>query len=273
MDDVEKKSSYNPAARASENRMSGIGLHCFPDFTAENPNNPRRVLPSEQKFQRIQYANAGSNCAGLDSGPEGQGSGNKKGSLSTAQLNEQAYQKGFTEGRIKGMIEAENTWHELSARKMEPILAGLQDALAQLENIRKETHRQIEKELVELSLAIAKQVICRETTIDSEIVLCVAREALSKVEDPGRIKIKMNPADLEFVNENQPLLSNLVDNMANVTLEAAEFVQRGGCIIETEMGEIDARIETQLQAVAESFRAAPEKTCKIESNIDKNNLL
>jgi flagellar assembly protein FliH len=131
--------------------------------------------------------------------------------------------------------------------------------MRQLENIRKETYRKIEKELVTLSLAIAKQVICREIAIDREIVLSVAREALAKVEDPGRIKIKMSSSDLQFVKENQPQFSNLVDNMENLTLEAAESVQSGGCIIETDMGEIDARIEKQLQAVEETFRAAMEK--------------
>jgi flagellar assembly protein FliH len=87
-------------------------------------------------------------------------------------------------------------------------------------------------------------------------VVCVAREALAKVEDPGRVKIKMSPCDLQFANETRSQLSNLIQNIENVTLEAAENIQNGGCIIETDLGEIDARIEKQLQAVEESFRTA-----------------
>jgi flagellar biosynthesis/type III secretory pathway protein FliH len=259
VDAEEKKSSYNSTPRMHQSRPTGIGLHNFPDIAGEDQGNQQRCLPSEGNFQRIQYQNAGSSCANLASGTDGKGGGSAKRSLSTAQLNEQAYQKGFTEGKIKGMIDAENTWHELAAKKLEPLTNGLQEAMRQLENIRKETYRKIEKELVTLSLAIAKQVICREIAIDREIVLSVAREALAKVEDPGRIKIKMSSSDLQFVKENQPQFSNLVDNMENLTLEAAESVQSGGCIIETDMGEIDARIEKQLQAVEETFRAAMEK--------------
>jgi flagellar assembly protein FliH len=139
-------------------------------------------------------------------------------------------------------------------------LISLQEALLKLNDIRNDTYRQIEREVVELALAIARQVICQEITIDREIVVCVAREALAKVEDPGRVKIKMSPSDLQFINETQSQLSNLIENIDNLTLEATESIQSGGCIIETDFGEIDARIEKQLQAVEESFRTALEKT-------------
>jgi len=109
-------------------------------------------------------------------------------------------------------------------------------------------------------LAIARQVICQEVAFNRDIVVCVAREALAKVEDPGRIKIKMSPSDLQFIKETRSQLSNMIENIDNVTLEAAENIQNGGCIIETDLGEIDARIEKQLQAVEESFRAAIAKT-------------
>jgi len=132
--------------------------------------------------------------------------------------------------------------------------------LEQFRNIRQEAYQRIEKEVVELALAIAKQVICREISLDREIVVCVAREALTKVDDPGKIKIKMSPSDLQFINETKYQLSNLIENIDNVTLEAEDSIQNGGCIIESDLGEIDARIEKQLQAVEESFRSVMEKS-------------
>jgi flagellar assembly protein FliH len=183
----------------------------------------------------------------------------RKGSISTAQLNEQAYQRGLADGREKGMIDAENSWQALAEKKIEPLLISLQEILLQLNNIRKDTYREIEKEVVELALAIAKQVICQEISIDRDIVVCVAREALAKVEYPGSVKIMLSPSDLQFVKETRSQLSNLIQNIENVTFEAAENIQSGGCIIETDLGEIDARIEKQLEAVAESFRTTMEK--------------
>ena len=114
---------------------------------------------------------------------------------------------------------------------------------------------------MELALAIARQVICREIEMDKEVVVGVAREALAKVEDPAEIKIKMNPADLQFINDAKIQFSELIGDIDNVTLEAEDNIQSGGCVIQTNLGEIDARIEKQIQAVEESFRTALEKSC------------
>ena len=261
MDDEEKRSLPKPAGRSFERRLSGTGLHCFPDIPAADSSGGRQCLPHEESFRRIQYDSLGENLSNRASQSDDDRTCDmRQGSITTAQLNEQAYQRGFLEGRKKGTMEAENQWHAVCEKKIEPVLNNLQEGLIQLNNIRKETYQEIEKEVVELALAIAKQVICQEITLNPDIVVCVAREALARVEDPGKVKIKMSPSDLEFIKETRSRLSDLIENIDNVTLEAEENVQSGGCIIETDLGEIDARIERQLQAVEESFRTAMDKS-------------
>lgn len=261
MDDVEKKSLSRPEQPSFESRLSGLGLHSFPDIPGDEPTSDRRCLPSKENFRRVKYDSIGNRPTEMASESDHDRTcGIRKGSVTTAQLNAQAYRSGFAAGLEKGMIDAENIWHAMGEKKIEPLLLNLQEALLQLNNIRKETYQEIEKEVVELALAIARQVICQEITLNRDIVVCVAREALAKVEDPGRIKIKMSPSDLKFIKETRSQLSDLMQNVDNVTLEAEENIQSGGCIIETDLGEIDARIERQLQAVEESFRNAMEKS-------------
>ncbi len=261
MGDEEKISLSKPEQRSLQSGFAGLGLHCFPDIQVAEKAAVRRCLPKEEIFQQIKYDNIGPNRTDMVSMSGDDRPRNiRKGSISTAQLNEQAYQRGFADGRKKATIEGEKSLHAQAQEKIIPLLASLQEGLLQLNTIRKETYLEIEKEAVELALAIAKQIICQEITIDREIVVCVAREALAKVEDPGKIKIKMSPSDLQFIKENRSHLSDIIDNIDNVAFEAVESIQSGGCIIETDLGEIDARIEKQLQAVEESFRTALEKT-------------
>ena len=179
--------------------------------------------------------------------------------MTADEREEQAYRKGFAEGKAQGLNEGQDTGLELGTQKIEPLISAIKEALIQLNTIREETYLQLEKEVVELALAIAQKVICREIATDKETVVCVAKEALAKVDDPGKVKIKMNPADLEFINQTKYQLANLIPDVNHVTFEAEENIQSGGCIIETELGEIDARIEKQLQAVKESFLGAMEK--------------
>ncbi len=250
----ERKSSYSGVNPAIQSRGIGCGLHNFPNIAGDDGKGRQRHLAAEESFKRVQYDNAGSGHPASPANYNGSGLLSKKGSLSTAQLITQAYNEGFTDGKREGLIEAENSWHELSAKKLEPVMKSFSEALLQFETIRAETYRQIEGEVVELSLAIARKVIGQQTTVDNTIVLEAVRNALAKVEEPGRIKIKINPADLAFVTENQSILSEMIENSENVRFEAVESIQIGGCVIETDLGEIDARIEKQLQAVDASFR-------------------
>ena len=260
MGDEEKRSLSESEHHPPEDRQTDLGLHCFPDIPDDQSTGARHCLPTEDNFRRVQYKSSEANQLKANLRPDDdRNCDRKKGSITTAQLNEHAYQRGFADGRQKGMADAETKWTSLEMQKIEPLLMSLQEVLSQLNDIRKKTYQQIEREVVDLALAIARQIICQEVTLNRDIVACVAREALAKVEDPGRIKIKMNPSDLEFINKTRSQLNDLLQDIDNVTLEAEEKIQCGGCIIETDLGEIDARIERQLQAVQESFQDAIEK--------------
>ena len=251
----EKKSLTNHESRPSQRRPTGFKLHCFPDIPVDGPEGVQRCSPPEDNFQRARYDNTEPVCTQSESGAGGMNPLYKRRVLTADKRVEQAYQKGLAEG----LREGENAGFEQGTQKIEPLVSSIRDALIQLDRIREETYQHIEKEVVELALAIAQKVICREIATDKETVLCVAKEALAKVDDPGKIKIKMNPSDLQFINETRHQLSNLISDIDNVTFEAEESIQSGGCVIETDLGEIDARIERQLQAVEESFRKAMQK--------------
>ena len=260
MDAEEKKLSHNTETGPHPNSQTGFRLHYFPDIPVDDPDNARVCVPLEDKFQRVRYDDDESNCSNSASDFDNRDTRPNRKSSSADRIDDQAYQKGFNDGIEKGTNEGGKAGFELAAQKLEPLLDGLQQGLLQLKNLRQDTYQKIEKEVVELALAIARKVICREIEVDKEVVVCVAREALTKIKDPGKIKIKLNPSDLQFINETKYQLSELIGNIDNVTLEAEDGIQSGGCVIESNLGEIDARIEKQLQAVEESFRTALEKS-------------
>lgn len=255
----EKKSLPSNERPSSPNRQTGFRLHYFPDIPLGSQLGVRRCPSTQDNFQRTQYDSDDPACQGFEGGVDERRSLARQTALTADEREERAYQKGLAEGKTQGLNDGEHAGFEQGTKKIEPLISSIKKALIQLNAIREETYQQIEKQVVELALAIARKVICREISTDKETVVCVAKEALAKVDDPGKINIKMNPSDLQFINETQYQLSNLIADVNNVTFEAEESVQSGGCIIETDLGEIDARIEKQLQAVEESFRSAMEK--------------
>ena len=162
------------------------------------------------------------------------------------EIKETAFQKGFLEGKRVGF--------ESGSKKADSVVDSLNQILGQLENIRQEIYREIEKEVAQLALSIARKIVCHEVKTTRETVTCVAREALSRVNNPAKIKIKLNPDDLQFIKDTRFQFSRFLRNVDNIDFEAEESIQSGGCLVETDRGDIDARIEKQFQAIEESFQ-------------------
>jgi flagellar assembly protein FliH len=226
-------------------RQNKIQLHCFPDIPVDISGETHDCAPEENSFKRIHFETVGSACSDSAKSLDDQDAAGNP--FSTAEIEQQSYEKGFQEGQKAG-IASQN-------QEIESVVKSLHQAILHIQNVRKEIFHTIEHEVVELALAIARKVVCNEVKTNKEVVVCVAKEALRRVEAPGRIKIRLNPADLDFITDTKTQISTLVNQMDNVTFEAEKSVSRGGCMIETDMGDIDARIEKQFQVVADKFQA------------------
>ena len=110
-----------------------------------------------------------------------------------------------------------------------------------------------------LALAIAEKIVSHEIKINKEVVLNVAKAALKKVVDTRKIKIRVASTDFQFLKDFKPELLDIQDKLENITLEEDSSITGGGCVIETNLGDVDARIEEQLKVVRESFSSEVQK--------------
>lgn len=234
--------------KGSQSLQEGFRLHYFPNIPVDEPLNRCGSRNRNSDFERSLFKNMDLDpaCPDDDAAPQISESGAEAKGPSIDDIKENAFQKGFLEGKKVGF--------ESGAKKADSVIDGLSQALAQLENIRQEIYQEIEKEVTQLALSIARKIVCHEVKTTQETVTCVARKALSRVDNPGKIKIKLNPGDLQFIKDTQDQLSHFFDNVDKIRFEAEESIQSGGCLIETDRGDIDARIEKQFQAIEESFR-------------------
>lgn len=224
----------------------GLRLHYFPNIPVDEPSEECCSFTSNREFRRSHFNHMDSDCVVEEAALNGEETTQPIKGPSVEEIEENAFQRGYAEGQKIGF--------ESGIKKVDPVIHSLRQALVQLQNIRQEIHQEIEKELARLALAIAKKIVCHEVRTKQETVVCVAREALSRVENPGKIKIKLNPEDLQFINNTKSQFSQFLHNVDHIRFEAADCIERGGCLIETDSGDIDARIETQFQAIEETFQ-------------------
>lgn len=159
------------------------------------------------------------------------------------EILEQAYNQGYSQGynEIKNKLEQEYQ------QKIQELQKEIQNILNLKENLVKE----MEKDIVELAIKVAEKVINKKIEEEPELVSNYLLELLPKIEQAKNITIWINPNEIEYVKLSKEKFKNLVENVDNINIAPDSRIEKGGCIIETNFGKIDARISTKLEVLKE----------------------
>ncbi len=110
------------------------------------------------------------------------------------------------------------------------------------------------RQIATLALEIAGRIIRQKLETDTEAVLTMAREVLSKLTDAGKIRLVLSPEDADRLSEYKARLLAALPPGSDVEIVADQSLQRGDIVVQSEAGEIDARIQTQLASIADTLR-------------------
>jgi len=137
--------------------------------------------------------------------------------------------------------------------------------LERIQDRRAEILDEAERQVVDLALLIARKVVKIISTSQREVVMANIKEALQKVKSRGKVIIKVNTADLDLATAHKDEFIKLVEG-AGPQAGAMEVyedssVDQGGCVVETDFGEIDARVASQLGEIeAKILELSPMRT-------------
>ena len=152
------------------------------------------------------------------------------------------------EGLAEGLAEARAL--------VAPALEAVAEAERQIRAREEDFLRAAERSAVELALAIAEKIVGGTVSARPETVLDVVGGALLRTAARHRLVIEVNPEDLELVSESADGLAARLGGVQRLDVVAERRIERGGCIVRTEEGEIDARIGSQLERLAELMTEA-----------------
>ncbi len=170
----------------------------------------------------------------------------KEAELKVSEIEHEAYKKGYEAGREEGYKDGQAEVMRLIDR--------LGTVVATAVDIRDEIISASEKLMTEMILMIARKVIKDEIVERREVVINNIKESIKRVKDRDRIDIRVNFADLDMTTAHKDELIKMMESLKKVNIYEDTRVERGGCIIETDVGAIDARISTQLDAIEEAIR-------------------
>lgn len=166
---------------------------------------------------------------------------------------EKGMAEGLEQGRQAGREEGRREALEAMQERLQALDARWSAALEDFESNRKRLMVESRTDVLRLAVGIAERVTRRRVELDETAVTAQLEAALEYVLEPTRLAVLVHPEDVEIANAALPQLMARMSTSPHIEVRPEERLTRGDCIVETRGGEIDARIETQLERIVEAL--------------------
>jgi flagellar assembly protein FliH len=169
---------------------------------------------------------------------------------------ERVYEKGHTDGFSKGEAAAyEKARNEYNA-SLDELQKKTHEMCVALEASKKAVYSGASEILLALSFEFVKKILHAEVTGNREILLSVLQKALSYIADKDRLIIKVAKDDMETVSGRKDYWMPVGEHLESIIIEEDERIEKGGCIVESNSGIIDARLGVQFEELKEVVQKA-----------------
>jgi len=148
----------------------------------------------------------------------------------TEKLKEQAQKEGFEAGYTE--------WVEKIAKLEEEIAVVRKD---------------MEQKVLPVAIQAAKKIVNREIELSNSAILDIVTGTLKAVSQHKKVTIYINQDDLNVIEANRSQLKQLFENLESMSIRARSDVKPGGCVIETEVGIINAQLENRWRILEAVF--------------------
>lgn len=177
-----------------------------------------------------------------------------KASQQATQIIENAH-KEAEKIRSEAKAILEQVEEEVESKRLEGLAQGKEEGLAQatehlieIKKLREQLFSDNEREFIKLIFTIAEKVIRDEVSKNENAILEIIKQAIDAAMGQ-KVLIHINPEDYERVKAHESELIAKVQGEKTLILKSNEDVKLGGCIVESEIGTLDAQLDTQLTAI------------------------
>lgn len=167
------------------------------------------------------------------------------------------------EVRREAETDAENLRAEAYRSGTDKAVAEFEQTLLDVREIRERVWRETEQDLLRLSIRLTEKILGREIKSDKTAVADIVATALQNARQQEKLTVRVNPADLPVIEEEMENFSRS-GRTQYMDFVADPRVSEGGCLIESEVGTIDARLETQLRVLERALLSQSEGEDKFE---------
>ena len=162
-----------------------------------------------------------------------------------AEANAQ-HDKIVSEARNEGFEQGSQEGFDKGSAEVERLIERMHKILEAVMQRREEILQDTESQIVELVILMARKVIKILSENQKNVIMANTVAALRKVKTRGNVTLRVNIEDVKLTTAHADEFIQHVENVQGITVQEDSSVEKGGCIVETDFGAIDARISSQL---------------------------
>ena len=173
----------------------------------------------------------------------------EKAKAEAAQIVSEAqaqHDKIVSEARNEGFEQGSQEGFEKGSAEVERLIERMHKILEAVMQRREEILQDTESQIVELVILMARKVIKILSENQKNVIMANTVAALRKVKTRGSVTLRVNIEDVKLTTAHADEFIQHVENVQGITVQEDSSVEKGGCIVETDFGAIDARISSQL---------------------------
>jgi flagellar assembly protein FliH len=174
-------------------------------------------------------------------------------------VRETARREGWQAGLQSARAEAEARCDQEVDRMRAALSAEMQEIVDGIGEARADLWKRQEQEMVAFVLDISRQVIKTEIQQNPNVVMEILRSAMRRVTDKENLRVRVSLGDVERIRAAREDITQIVDGIRGLEIVDDRRIGPGGCVIETNAGTIDAKVETQIAEIERVLTVADEQ--------------
>lgn len=163
-------------------------------------------------------------------------------------LEREAYGKGFAQGEKDGL--------ELGAAKALKVVENIENLLNEIGCLRTDIIKWHEKDIIGLICAVAEKVVHQQVALSGTTSRETVIRAIQLATEKRSVLLRVNPEEFDYIEQLKPELFKRFNELTSIEVVSSQSVKRGGCFLETQYGDVDARVETQMEMIRRSLEEA-----------------
>lgn len=171
----------------------------------------------------------------------------KEVAIQALNLSKAIQEKAYNEAYALGLEEGRANAYEEEKARFEAEMKKILDLIESIKASKTDIYKDNEKQIVNLCFYVAKRLLMKEVEANEDYIKSLIKKSLEMAQSDEEVTIRVSPQDKFWLDKHADSVFKDLNLDPTTRIEEDQNISRGGVIIETNHGVIDATVEQRLE--------------------------